>query len=57
MTFPPSSDIPVQILLVEDHAADVELTVEGLRDGKVANELSAVREGVAALADLRAVAP
>lgn len=57
MTFPPSSDIPVQILLVEDNAADVELTVEGLRDGKVANELAVVRDGVEAMAYLRAEAP
>lgn len=56
-TRPDTADIPVQILLVEDNAADVELTIEGLRDGKVANELMVVRDGVEAMAYLRGEAP
>lgn len=38
-----------QILLVEDNAADVRLTREGLLDAKVANELHVVSDGVEAL--------
>jgi two-component system, chemotaxis family, response regulator Rcp1 len=44
---------PTQILLVEDSLSDVELTVEAMRDAKVANELSVVADGVLALAFLR----
>ncbi len=44
---------PVEILLVEDNAADVRLTVEALRDGKVRNNLSVARDGVEALEFLR----
>jgi CheY-like chemotaxis protein len=39
-----------QILLVEDSPTDVELTIEALRDAKVANQLSVVSDGVEALA-------
>ena len=38
------------ILLVEDSLADVELTLEALQDAKVANEVTVVRDGEAALA-------
>lgn len=44
---------PIEILLVEDNAADVDLTRETLATGKVANNLHVVRDGEAALAFLR----
>lgn len=44
---------PVEILLVEDNPADVRLTVEALREGKVRNNLRVVRDGVEALEYLR----
>lgn len=40
---------PIEILLVEDNPADVRLTVEGLKEAKVANNLHAVRDGREAL--------
>lgn len=39
----------MQILLVEDNAADVRLTREALKDAKILNELHVVRDGVEAL--------
>lgn len=48
---------PIQILLVEDSEDDVLLTREVLRDAKVANELSVVGDGDAALAYVRGEAP
>ncbi|HQN17514.1 MAG TPA: response regulator [Syntrophobacteraceae bacterium] len=44
---------PVEILLVEDNPADVRLTVEGLKEGKVNNNLYVVEDGVEAMAFLR----
>jgi chemotaxis family two-component system response regulator Rcp1 len=44
---------PIEILLVEDNPGDVRLTQEALRDGKVANNVSVVGDGVAALSFLR----
>jgi CheY-like chemotaxis protein len=44
---------PVEILLVEDNAGDVRLTIEALREGKVRNHLHVARDGVEALAFLR----
>ncbi len=44
---------PVEILLVEDNPADVRLTSEALREGKVRNNLSVAGDGVEALAFLR----
>lgn len=44
---------PIEILLVEDNPGDVRLTVEALKEGKVLNNLSVVRDGVDALAFLR----
>jgi two-component system, chemotaxis family, response regulator Rcp1 len=44
---------PIQILLVEDSVSDAELTIEAMRDAKVANELHVVADGVLALAFLR----
>lgn len=44
---------PIEILLVEDNAADVRLTMEALREGKVRNRLTVARDGVEALEVLR----
>ncbi len=43
---------PVEILLVEDNPGDVRLTIEGLKEGKVKNNLHVVEDGVEALAFL-----
>ena len=44
---------PVDILLVEDNPADVRLTVEAFREGKVLNNLNVVEDGEEAMAYLR----
>lgn len=44
---------PIEILLVEDNAADVRLTIEALREGKVRNHLNVVRDGAEAMEYLR----
>ncbi|MFQ6026130.1 MAG: response regulator [Dehalococcoidia bacterium] len=44
---------PVEILLVEDSADDVELTMEGFKEGKVLHHLSVAVDGVEALEFLR----
>jgi chemotaxis family two-component system response regulator Rcp1 len=44
----------MQILLVEDSLADVELTLEALADAKIANEVTVLRDGAAAMEHLRA---
>ena len=44
---------PVEILLVEDSPSDTELTIEALKEGKVANHLSVVEDGVQAMEFLR----
>lgn len=44
---------PIEILLVEDNPADVRLTEEALREGKVKNTLHVARDGVEALEFLR----
>jgi chemotaxis family two-component system response regulator Rcp1 len=41
--------MPIEILLVEDSAADVRLTMEALKEAKVANRLSVVDDGVKAM--------
>jgi CheY-like chemotaxis protein len=43
---------PIEILLVEDNPGDVRLTIEGLKEGKVRNNLHVARDGVEALAFL-----
>jgi chemotaxis family two-component system response regulator Rcp1 len=43
----------MKILLVEDSLADVELTLEALQDAKVANQVTVVRDGAAAIDHLR----
>ena len=48
-----ASTIPIEILLIEDNAADVRLTVEALREGKVRNNLHVASDGVEALEFLR----
>lgn len=44
---------PIEILLIEDNAADVRLTQEALREGKVRNNLTVARDGEEALQMLR----
>lgn len=44
---------PIDILLVEDNPGDVRLTQEALKEGRVANSLAVVEDGVEALAYLR----
>jgi CheY-like chemotaxis protein len=44
---------PVEILLVEDNPADVRLTQEVFKEGKVRNQLSVAWDGEEALAMLR----
>jgi chemotaxis family two-component system response regulator Rcp1 len=44
---------PIEILLVEDNPAEVRLTREVLKEGKVRNHVSVVSDGVEALAFLR----
>jgi CheY-like chemotaxis protein len=43
---------PVRILLVEDSPSDVAMTRAALRDGRIANNLSVVSDGEAAMAYL-----
>ena len=43
------SGAPVEILLVEDNPADVRLTQEALKEGKVYNNLHWAKDGVEAL--------
>lgn len=43
---------PIEILLVEDNPGDVRLTVEGLNEGKVRNNLHVAKDGVEARAFL-----
>ncbi len=43
----------MKILLVEDSLADVELTLDALKDAKVANQVTVVRDGAGALEHLR----
>jgi two-component system, chemotaxis family, response regulator Rcp1 len=44
----------MQILLVEDSLADVEITLDALKDAKVANQVTVIRDGAAALEHLHA---
>jgi two-component system, chemotaxis family, response regulator Rcp1 len=48
---------PLEILLVEDNAADVRLTKEALKEAKVLNTLTVVKDGIEALSLLRQQAP
>jgi chemotaxis family two-component system response regulator Rcp1 len=49
----PEEGMPISILLVEDNAGDVRLTKEALKEGRVANTLHVVVDGVEALQFLR----
>jgi CheY-like chemotaxis protein len=40
---------PIEILLVEDNPAEVRLTIEGLKEARIANHLNAVTDGDSAL--------
>ncbi len=44
---------PIEILLVEDNLGDIELTRQGLLDGKILNNLSVVTDGNDAMIYLR----
>ena len=44
-----STGRPIEILLVEDNPGDVRLTVEGLKESKVRNNLHVARDGVEAM--------
>ena len=44
---------PMEILLVEDSPSDTELTIEALKEAKIANSLSHVEDGVEAMEFLR----
>lgn len=50
-----SSEHPIEILLVEDNPADVRLTQEALKEGKVRNHLHVARDGIEAMEFLRRV--
>lgn len=52
-----SSGRAIEILLVEDNPGDVRLTIEGLNEGKVRNNLHVARDGVEALEFLRRQGP
>ena len=43
----------VDILLVEDNPADVRLTMEALKEGKIKNRLTVAKDGIEALEALR----
>src|SRR3979409_2536469 len=47
----------IEILLVEDSPGDARLTVEALKEGKLSNHISLVRDGVEALDYLRKKGP
>ena len=49
----PIASPPFEILLVEDNAADVRLTIEALKDARVPNRLHVARDGVEALRMLK----
>jgi chemotaxis family two-component system response regulator Rcp1 len=48
---------PVEILLVEDNPGDVRLTIEGLREAKVYNNLHVAQDGIEALRFMRQEGP
>jgi len=47
----------IEILLVEDNPGDVRLTVEGLKESKMRNNLHVARDGVEAMEFLRRTGP
>lgn len=48
-----ATGVPVEILLVEDNPGDVRLTLEIFKEAKLANKITAVEDGVEAMAYLR----
>jgi Response regulator containing a CheY-like receiver domain and an HTH DNA-binding domain len=48
---------PIEILLVEDNPGDVRLTIEALKEAKVINHLTVLKDGVEALTFLRRQGP
>ena len=44
---------PIEVLLVEDNPADVRLTEEVLKEGRILNNVSVVHDGVEAMACMR----
>jgi two-component system, chemotaxis family, response regulator Rcp1 len=48
---------PIEILLIEDNPGDVRLTIEALKEAKVINNLTVLKDGVEALAFLRRQEP
>ncbi|MGI9533990.1 MAG: response regulator [Thermodesulfobacteriota bacterium] len=44
---------PIEILIVEDNPGDARLAVEALTEGKIANKISIVEDGVEAISFLR----
>jgi CheY-like chemotaxis protein len=53
----PSSGQPIEILLVEDSPDDAQMTIDGLEDSKVRNQIHLVEDGVEALQFLRREGP
>jgi chemotaxis family two-component system response regulator Rcp1 len=53
LTLGTSNPRPIEILLVEDSPSDADLTIEALREGKIHNHLTLVRDGVQAVDFLR----
>lgn len=49
----PDSNAVIDILLVEDNEADIQLMVEILKEGKIPNDFHVVTDGEAALAYVR----
>lgn len=49
----PTTGRAIEILLVEDNPGDVRLTIEGLKESKVRNNLHVASDGVEAMAFLR----
>ncbi len=43
---------PIEILLVEDNPGDVRLTIEALKEGKIANQINVAVDGMDAMAFL-----
>lgn len=54
---PDETQVPIEILLVEDNPGDVRLTLEVFKDGRFNNKLNVVSDGVQALAYLRRESP
>jgi len=48
---------PIEVLLVEDNPADVRLTQEAFKEGRVTNHLNVVHDGVEAMEFLRRHGP